>query len=319
MNKMSIFNQKSPSPRLQKSGLNSFLPLMVARYSHIVLALATILTSVFLAGNQVSYGGSVAYKTPCDQLRESKDSYLKELKVLDGACRVDSTLPLTFDAGTEQLTADQLTPHLSMERGTDTLMSASFIGGSIISKEEMANCAYSHRQEITGPISRFRFASDEENRLINTYSQLLSGSTLKEGHLNCASIVDPPASSLCQMIGSRSLSPASLATILEDIRKSLSQVLAKHDQAAGLRSSHSSECSQSLLKIGYSPETMLRLSRLSSGGSLDLSQRTEGAERSDALIQAAERHRLDRVYLDFIKSRIDLIRRFEGSKPNPKP
>jgi hypothetical protein len=249
---------------------------------------------------------------PCDLIQKTTDEFLA--RRLSGAdlCR---PLPKTDEdmRGPDKIPAF---PHQSlmivMSSGSAAEQSASEIGREIIEREEIAHCLYINPKSEGREWSyRFKFPREEDDTIAASYRGLISRIQFKNSSIDCSFTIKGVEKDICQTIRDRKPNEALYNIIVGDIRRTLHDLHRANDAAAGAPKLNHGYCADRIVKNSFNPTTLelLRDSNTLSLISDKLKKNKSTVEDLDSMINAAERARMDRVYLDFMKTRLDIIRR----------
>jgi hypothetical protein len=278
----------------------------------------TLAFGLMISGQALA--ASVFSKTACELVAGTRDEYLINHPKFTALCAQNARLSqksVTERSENQPVDITQnfhSSPAVSMHDGGNAELLATLLGRDMITWEEIANCAYLRRDERPGDIPfRFPFEDDRKTQLALTYRSLIGSFRLVGDKLDCSPVVDTEAKLICERIKSKNLEISKIKMILDDIKRTLVDIYNENDRAAGVGRLSKSQCSERILQSQFGPgglnQRMLRVFDKTIPENFSVKRAEE--QNFDHIIHAAEEKRLDRVYLDFMKNRLELIQKYE--------
>jgi hypothetical protein len=327
---MTVRNGRTAHKIHWRAALTPAVPAMVSvmvsgTVSSVVSVAASLAVSMALSTGAA--GASVLFETSCESLRRARDGYVTRAGLFEKLCpssprAVADTPPKPSEGSSPDAPStdeDDGSPLASATLAAVQTDAAAELGRSSLDRERMAHCAYIRRRESTIPVARFRFADEATEALARAVDSSIGvGVVTAHGAWSCAGISNQDAALVCEILAARDdLTPASRRAIVDEMTAATRELQSRNDRAAGAARMSVGGCADVIVKSGYSLKDILASRQgdvgeaLSSSGAAAMSS----VARTEDILSSAERRRLDRVYIDFMRRRIEKMDQMREAAP----
>ena len=253
-----------------------------------------------MAFSPSSLASAVISASACEQLLNSKDETAHKI--------LEKYAPCPMSTATEdspQIEPTRVSDSLLMTgyKGWSDAFSASRIGTLMIDNEEYRHCQYVRSLRNPGSaalsVSRFLLPTAAEDQAVEDYVKVLELLSNGISPNVCNQAASDIRRAICLRITEHKTLPQIKQTLMA-ISQDIKGILRTNDAMAGAAKLTSYNCSDRALKMtnaGARPKNAKDIME-------PVLNTTRRHDASVTTIEAAERVRLDRVYLDFMKSRL---------------